>query len=124
MAMELILMGLLLTRPPHPVEDDVDELPDSYFSKDVARVFDKIDNGKDGARPSSKFFNLIETLGEGFYNVELAGHLRKVEPNESGSLENFDFVRWYVEKEVSLEPTEEAERLVSWGCKVSLMDLQ
>ena len=30
------------------VEDDVDELPDSDFSKSAARVFDKIDNGKAG----------------------------------------------------------------------------
>ena len=27
-------------------------------------------------------------------------------------------------EEVSLDSTEEAERLVGWGCKVSLMDLQ
>ena len=33
------------------VEDDGDELPDSYFSKYAARLFDKIDNGKDGVLP-------------------------------------------------------------------------
>ena len=38
------------------VEDDLDELPDSDFSKDTAIIFDKIDNGKDGVLPSSKFF--------------------------------------------------------------------
>ena len=45
------------------VEDDVNELPDSDFSKAAARVFDRIDNGKAGVLPSSKFFELIETLG-------------------------------------------------------------
>ena len=49
-------MGLLLTITPHPVEDDVDELLDLDFSKAAAIVFDNIDNGKDGALPSSKFF--------------------------------------------------------------------
>ena len=40
------------------------------------------------------------------------GQLRKVDPNESGSLDRFDFVRWYVDKEISLEYAEEADRLV------------
>ena len=31
---------------------------------------------------------------------------------------------WYVDKEVSLDSTEEAERLVGWGYTVSLMDIQ
>ena len=31
---------------------------------------------------------------------------------------------WYVEKEVSLDSVEDAEFLVGWSCKVSLMDLQ
>ena len=47
----------------------------------------------------------------------------KVYPNESGSLEHFDFVRWYVNKEVSLDSAEEAYCFVGWGCKVILMDL-
>ena len=34
------------------VEDDVDELPDSDFSKAAARLFDEIDNGKAGFFPS------------------------------------------------------------------------
>ena len=59
-------MGLLLTITPHPVEDDVYKLLDLDFSKAAAIVFDNIDNGKDGALPSSKFFHLIETLGEIF----------------------------------------------------------
>ena len=63
------------------VEDDVDELLDSDFSKAAAIVFDKIDNGKDGVLPSSKFVELIETLGEGFNSEDLGGHLRKVNPN-------------------------------------------
>ena len=64
---------------------------------------------------------MIETLGEGFHGEELAGQLRKVDPNESGSLDRFAFVRWYVdlvegpdgdklEEEVSLDSAEEAER--------------
>ena len=49
------------------MEDDVDELPDSDFSKTShKRVFDKMDNGKAGILPLSKFVDLIETLGEGF----------------------------------------------------------
>ena len=60
------------------VEDDVDELPDSDFSKASARVFNKIENGKDGVLPSSKFVDLIETLGEGFHIEDMAGHLQKV----------------------------------------------
>ena len=50
--------------------------------------------------------------------------MRKVDPNESGSLERFPFVRWYVDKEVSLESAEEAECLVGWGYNASLKDLQ
>ena len=45
------------------VEDEVDELPDSDFSKATARVFDKIDHGNYGVIPLSKFVALIETLG-------------------------------------------------------------
>ena len=52
------------------------------------------------------------------------GHLRKLYPNESGSWDRFDFVRWYVDKDVSLESAEEVEYLVGWGYKVSMMDLQ
>ena len=29
-----------------------------------------------------------------------------------------------MDEEISLESSEEVERLVGWGCKVSLMDLQ
>ena len=53
-------------------------------------------------------------LGEGFHSEELAGHLHKLYPNEIGSLESFTFVRCYVDKEVSLDSTEETERLVGW----------
>ena len=52
------------------------------------------------------------------------GHLRKVVPNESGSLDRLYFVRWYVDKEVSLDSAEEAERLVGWYCKVILLGIQ
>ena len=67
---------------------------------------------------------MIKTLGGGGHSEDLAGHLRKVDPNESDSLDRFSFVRWYVDKEVSLESVEEAERLVGWDCRVSLLDLQ
>ena len=49
---------------------------------------------------------------------------RRVESNESFNLESFAFVSCYVDKEVSMDSIEEAEHLVDWGCKVSLMDLQ
>ena len=48
------------------VEDDVDKPPNSDFFKASAIIFDKIDNGKDGVLPLSIFFDLIETLSEGF----------------------------------------------------------
>ena len=44
-------------------------------------IFDKIDNVKDGVLPSSKFVDLIEKIGEGFHSEDLAGHLRKIDPN-------------------------------------------
>ena len=104
------------------VEGDVYEITDSDFSKATA-IFYQIDHGKDGVRPSLKLVDLMETLGEGFHGEELAGHLQKVDPTESGSLDRFYFVGWYVDKEVSLESAEEADRLVGWACKVSLVDL-
>ena len=79
------------------VEDDVDELPYSDFSRPTAGVFGEIDNGKDFFLPYSKFVDLIETLGKGFHSKELAGQLRKVDPNGSGSFDHFPFVRWYVD---------------------------
>ena len=63
-------------------------------------------------------------LGGGVHSEELSVYLWKVHPNESGSLDIFAFVRWYVDKEVSLEYAEEVEHLLGWICKVSLMDLQ
>ena len=59
-----------------------------------------------------------------FQSEDLADHLRKVDPNESDFLDRFDFVRYYVDGEVSLDSEEEAERLVGWCCKVILMGLQ
>ena len=41
------------------VDDDVDELPYSYFSKAAMRVCDKIENVKDGVYLSSRFVDLI-----------------------------------------------------------------
>ena len=38
------------------VEDDLDKIPDSDFSKSAAIIFDKIYNGKDGVLPSSNLF--------------------------------------------------------------------
>ena len=49
--------------------------------------------------------------------------LLKVDPNESGSLAHFSFVRWYLDDEVSLNFTKEAELLVFWGSKVTMMDI-
>ena len=106
------------------VEYDVYEIPDSDISKADAKLFDQIDNGKVSFLPSSKSFELIETLGEGFHSEEMVGQMRKVDPNESGSLDLFIFVRWYVNEEVSLESTEESESFVCWFCKVRLMYLQ
>ena len=67
---------------------------------------------------------MVETLVGGIQSEELVVHLRKVDPNESDSLEHFSFLRWYVDEEVSLDSAEEANCLVSWGCKFSLMDRQ
>ena len=106
------------------VEDDADELPDSDFVKAAARLFDKIDHGKDGVLPYSKFVYLIETLEGRFHSDNMEGHLKKLDLNESGSLDRSAFVRWYMDEEVSLDSAEEVERLVGWGCKFSLMDLQ
>ena len=58
----------------------------------------------------------ILMIGKDFYSDELSGHLQKVDPNESGSLDHFSFVMCYVElfegpdgnkleEEVSLEST-------------------
>ena len=47
-------------------------------------------------------------LGEGFHSEYLAGHLRKLDPNKSGSLDHFAFVRLHMDKEVSLDYTEGA----------------
>ena len=80
------------------------------------RLFYEIDNGKAGLLPSSKFGDLIQIIGVGFHGEDLAGQLRKVDPNESGSLDHFSFVMCYVElfegpdgnkleEEVSLEST-------------------
>ena len=65
------------------VEDDIDELPNSNFSRATVRLFDEIDNGKAGLLTSSKFGELIEIIGVGFHGEDLAGQLRKVDPNES-----------------------------------------
>ena len=106
------------------VKDEVDELIDSYSSKYIMRVFDLLCYGKDGVLPLSKFVDLIEILREVFHSEDITSHLRKLDPNESGSFDCFAFVRWYVDKEVSLGSTEEAEHLVGGGCKVRLIDLQ
>ena len=71
-----------------------------------------------------QFLYLIEKIGEGFHSNELAGHIRKLDPNESGSLDRFAFLRQYVDKEVFLESAEEAESFLGQACKVRLMDLQ
>ena len=63
------------------VEYGINKTPDSYFSKSVTRIFDKVDSWKAGVLLSSKFVDLIETIGGGFFNEEMAGHLRKVYQN-------------------------------------------
>ena len=63
------------------MEDAVYELPGSNLAKSAAIVFYKIDNGKDGVLPLSKFVDLLETLGEIFHSEDLAGCLRKVDLN-------------------------------------------
>ena len=60
---------------------------------------------------------------EGLNSEDLEGNLWKVDPNESGSLDRFEFVRWYLDEEVYLDSVGEAKRLVGWGYKVSLMDI-
>ena len=59
------------------VEDDIDELPDSYFSRSTVRIFYKIDNGKAGLLPSSNFGDLIEIIGVGFHGDLLSTTDRK-----------------------------------------------
>ena len=66
------------------MEDDVDELTGSDFSKAATGVFDEIYNGKSGVLTSSKLVDLIEILGGGFHSEYMAGQLRRVDPNESG----------------------------------------
>ena len=78
------------------VEDDKDELPYSDFSRAIVRLFYEIDNGKAGLLPSSKFGDLIEIIGVGFHGEDLADQLRKVDSNESGSLDHFSFAMCYV----------------------------
>ena len=43
------------------VEDNVDELPVPDLSKANTVIFDKIDNGKDGVLPSSKFVDITDS---------------------------------------------------------------
>ena len=50
--------------------------------------------------------------------------MRKLDPNESGSLDHFTSVRWYMDEEVSMDYSEEAELMVGWDCRVSMLDLQ
>ena len=61
-----------------------------------------------------------EKIVNAFDGEELTGQLRKVDPNEGGSLDHFPFLGWYVdlvevpdgdklEDEVSMDPTEDAE---------------
>ena len=50
--------------------------------------------------------------------------MRKVYPNQSGGLGRFSFVGWYVDEEVYLDSSDEADSLVGWGCNISLLDLQ
>ena len=109
--------------PRYYIDYIIREPPNSYVSKAAARVFDEIDNGKYGVLLLTNVVDLIDKNWYGFHNEEMVGQLRKVDPNESGGLDRFVIVRWFVDKEVSLGYAEEAESLVGWGCKVSLMDI-
>ena len=80
------------------IEYELYELLDSDFSKAAARLFDKIDNGKAGVIPLSKFVEFIETHATARMVVELAGHHRKLYLNKIGISDHFAFVRWYVDK--------------------------
>ena len=71
------------------VKDDVYELLDSDFAKSSEIILDEINNWKEDILPSSKCVDLIRTIGGGFHSEELAVHMWKVDPNESGSLERF-----------------------------------
>ena len=52
------------------VEDDIDEPPDSDFSRATVRLFYEIDNSKAGLLPSSKFGDLIQIIGVGFHGED------------------------------------------------------
>ena len=45
------------------VDDDLDEITDTYFSKYDAREFYKVDHVKYGVLPLSKFVDLVENFG-------------------------------------------------------------
>ena len=79
------------------VEYNIDELPDSDPPKAAVRVFDKIYNGKAGVLTSSICFDFIETLWGSFHSEDLVVHLNKLYPNESVSMDQFYFLRWYVD---------------------------
>ena len=48
-------------------------------------------------------------------------YLQKVDPNESGSLDRFSIARWYVDREVYVDSSEESGRLVGWSARSSLL---
>ena len=52
-----------------------------------------------------QFFYLVETLGGGGYRDNLMGRMKKLDPNKSDSLDHFEFVGWFVDKEASLDFT-------------------
>ena len=60
----------------------------------------------------------------GVHSEKLAGHVKKLYPNKSGSLDHFAFVRCYADNDVSPDSADKAQHLVGWGCKVRLIDLQ
>ena len=63
------------------VEYDIDELPDSYFSKAAVRIFNEIETEKACFLPSSKLVDFIETIEKGFHGEDLTGRLQKVDPH-------------------------------------------
>ena len=51
---------------------------------------------------------MIETLWEVFHSKELACNVQKLNPYESGIMDRFAFVSWYMDEEVSMESAGEA----------------
>ena len=76
--------------------DDIKELPSCSSAKKASQVFDTADKEKCGILPSSMFDDLLEELGECFDSEEQRKRLAEVDPDETGTIDRFVFVMWYV----------------------------